>query len=247
MGTALVTGVSRRAGIGSAIARRLIDRGDRVVVHSWVPHDAGQPWGADDLEAVLAELGSPPHVAADLAGPDAPAALVAAARKAVGPLSTLVVNHARSALGRLDEVTAADLDLSFAANARASVLLTQAFAAQYETSAGPGAVVLFTSGQHRAPMAREIPYALSKGAIQQITLTLADALADRDLTVNCVNPGPTDTGWAGPDETEGVAAAMPRGRWNSPAEAAGVVAWLTGPDARSVTGATIDAEGGFRR
>ncbi len=44
-----------------------------------------------------------------------------------------------------------------------------------------------------------------------------------------------------------MAAAMPRGRWNTPAEAAGVIAWLTGPDARSVTGATIDAEGGFRR
>lgn len=247
MGTALVTGVSRRAGIGFAIARRLLARGDRVVVHSWTPHDAGQPWGADDLDAVLAELGSPPHVAADLTGPDAAAALVTAAREAVGPLSTLVVNHARSALGRLDEVTAAGLDACFAANARASVLLAQAFAAQYEPSAGPGSVVLFTSGQHRGPMAREIPYALSKGAIQQITLTLADSLADRDVTVNCVNPGPTDTGWADPGEAGLVAAAMPRGRWNAPAEAAGVVAWLTGPDARSVTGATIDAEGGFRR
>ena len=108
-------------------------------------------------------------------------------------------------------------------------------------------MVLFTSGQHRAPMTREIAYAMSKGAIQQITATLVDALADRDVTVNCVNPGPTDTGWADADEADGVAAAMPRGRWDSPEEAAGVVAWLTGPAARSVTGATIDAEGGFRR
>ena len=247
MGTALVTGVSRRAGIGFAIARRLLDRGDRVVVHSWSPHDAGQPWGADDLDAVLAALGSPPHVAADLADPDAPAALVAAAREAAGPLSVLVVNHARSATGRLGEVTAAELDACFAVNARAAVLLTQAFAAQYEPAAGPGAVVLFTSGQHRGPMADEIPYALSKGAVQQVTATLADAVAGRGITVNCVNPGPTDTGWAGPDQAGQVAAAMPRGRWNSPEEAAAVVAWLTGPDARSVTGATIDAEGGFRR
>ena len=245
--TALVTGVSRRAGIGAAIARRLLDRGDRVVVHSWAPHDAAQPWGADDLDAVLAALGSPPHLSADLADPDAPAALVAAAREAAGPLSVLVVNHARSATGRLGEVTAAELDACFAVNARAAVLLTQAFAAQYEPAAGPGAVVLFTSGQHRGPMADEIPYALSKGAVQQVTATLADAVAGRGITVNCVNPGPTDTGWAGPDQAGQVAAAMPRGRWNSPEEAAAVVAWLTGPDARSVTGATIDAEGGFRR
>ncbi len=247
MGTALVTGVSRRAGIGFAIARRLLDRGDRVVVHSWAPHDAGQPWGADDVDAVLAGLGHPPHVSADLAAPEAPAALVTAAREAVGPLTTLVVDHARSATGRLEDVTAAELDLSFAVNARAAVLLVQAFAAQYEPSAGPGAVVLFTSGQHRGPMAGEIPYALSKGAVQQITATLADAVAGRGITVNCVNPGPTDTGWAGPDQAALVAAAMPRGRWNTPDEAAAVVAWLTGPDARSVTGATIDAEGGFRR
>jgi 3-oxoacyl-[acyl-carrier protein] reductase len=246
-GAALVTGVSRRAGIGFAIAARLIARGDRVVVHSWAPHDREQPWGADDPEAVLAELGRPPAIEADLAAPEAPAALVARARDAAGPLTTLVVNHARSSAGRLAEVTAAELDLSFAVNARAAVLLTQAFAAQYDPSAGPGSVVLFTSGQHRGPMAEEIAYALSKGAVQQITATLADELADRGITVNCLNPGPTDTGWATPALTAQVAGALPSGRWNTPAEAAAVVAWLTGPDATSVTGQTIDAEGGFRR
>jgi 3-oxoacyl-[acyl-carrier protein] reductase len=56
MGTALVTGLSRRNSIGFAVARRLLDRGDRVVVQSWAPHDVEQPWGADDVQAVLAEL-----------------------------------------------------------------------------------------------------------------------------------------------------------------------------------------------
>jgi 3-oxoacyl-[acyl-carrier protein] reductase len=245
--TALVTGVSRRAGIGFAIAQRLIARGDRVVVQSWAPHDAEQPWGADEVDAVLAELGDPPHVSADLADPGAPARLVAAARDAVGPLSTLVANHARSAEGSLAEVTAAELDRCFAVNTRATLLLVQAFAGQYDPSAGPGSVVLFTSGQHRGPMARELPYAVSKGAIQQMTLSLADELIDRDITVNCLNPGPTDTGWADAGTADAVRRHMPRGRWNTPQEAAAVVAWLTGPDARSVTGATIDAESGFRR
>ena len=132
-------------------------------------------------------------------------------------------------------------------NARAAVLLTQAFADQYRADAGRGSVVLFTSGQHRAPMVDEVAYALSKGAIQQITATLADELIDRGITVNCLNPGPTDTGWASPGLTAALAGALPRGRWGSPAEAAAVVAWLTGPDAASVTGQTLDAEGGFRR
>jgi 3-oxoacyl-[acyl-carrier protein] reductase len=127
------------------------------------------------------------------------------------------------------------------------VLLTQAFAAQYEPAAGPGAVVLFTSGQHRGPMAGELPYALSKGAIQQITLSLADELADRGITVTCLNPGPTDTGWADAAVREHVARAMPGGRWNAPGDAADIVAWLTSPAARPLTGQTVDAEGGFRR
>ncbi len=242
-----MTGVSRRAGIGFAVARRLQARGDRVAVHSWAPHDREQPWGGDDPDAVLAELGRPPGLEADLAAPGAPAALVARARDAVGPLTTLVVNHARSSSGRLAEVTAEELDTSFAVNARAAVLLTQAFAAQYDPASGPGAVVLFTSGQHRGPMVEEVAYALSKGAVQQITATLADELIDRGITVNCLNPGPTDTGWAAPGLVTELAGALPRGRWGSPDEAAAVVAWLTGPDAASVTGQTIDAEGGFRR
>ena len=165
----------------------------------------------------------------------------------MGPLTGLVVNHARSSGGRLAEVTAAELDLSFAVNARAAVLLTQAFAAQYRPDSGAGAVVLLTSGQHRGPMAEEVAYALSKGAVQQITATLADELVDRGIRVNCLNPGPTDTGWATAELTAQLAGALPRGRWGSPDEAAAVVAWLTGPDAASVTGQTIDAEGGFRR
>jgi 3-oxoacyl-[acyl-carrier protein] reductase len=246
MRTALVTGVSRRKGIAFAVARRLIERGDRVVVHSWAPHDAEQPWGADEVDAVLAELGGPPHVSIDLADAAAPGRLVAAAREAIGPLTTLVVTHARSAEGDLAEVTAAELDACYAVNARASVLLTQAFAAQYEPAAGPGRVVLFSSGQHLAPQPSEVAYALSKAAIQGVTATLASSLADRGIAVTCVNPGPVDTGWADADVHEFVAQRFPSGRWTTPDETAAVVDWLTGPDAMLLTGRTIDAEAGFR-
>ena len=115
------------------------------------------------------------------------------------------------------------------------------------TTRPPGRVVLFTSGQHLGPMASELPYAISKGAIHQMTLSLADALAERGITVNAVNPGPTDTGWATPDLTERVGRSLPRGSWGSPDEAAAVVAWLVSDGAASVTGQVINAEGGFRR
>jgi 3-oxoacyl-[acyl-carrier protein] reductase len=245
--TVLVTGVSRRSGIGFAVARRLLARGDRLVVASWAPHDEQQPWGADDMPTLLSALGDPPHLAVDLADPRAPADLVARAADVVGPLSTLVAAHARSAGGDLTTVTAAELDACFAVNARASVLLTQAFAGQYEPDAGPGRVVLFTSGQHRGPMPGEIAYALSKGAIQQITATLAAELAPRGIAVTCLNPGPTDTGWADAATRVRVAEGFPSGRWTTPDEIAGVVEWLAGPSGALFGGATLDAEAGFRR
>ena len=55
-GAVLVTGVSRRAGIGFAVARRLIDEGRPVVVSSWAAHDEGQPWGGDDPDAEPADV-----------------------------------------------------------------------------------------------------------------------------------------------------------------------------------------------
>jgi 3-oxoacyl-[acyl-carrier protein] reductase len=248
---ALVTGVSRRQGIGFAITQRLLDEGGIAFVHSWTPHDADLPWGADPvgIDAVLDALGHSDrraHLALDLADPDAPSRLIDAAVDAIGPLNTLVVNHARSSQQSLQDLTTSELDTTWAVNVRATLLLVQAFAGQY-TGTDDGRVVLFTSGQHRAPMAEELPYAVSKGAIHQMTASLAEALIDRGITVNCINPGPTDTGWASADTEAVVRAAMPRKRWNTPEEAAAVVTWLLSPDSASVTGHVIDAEGGFRR
>jgi 3-oxoacyl-[acyl-carrier protein] reductase len=70
-------------------------------------------------------------------------------------------------------------------------------------------------------------------------------LIDRGITVNAVNPGPTDTGWdiAGRDPTP----AMPLGRWGNPNDAARLIAWLCSDEAAWITGQVIDSEGGFRR
>lgn len=184
------------------------------------------------------------HAEADLADP---AALVTAAVDRFGPLAALVVNHARSQAGALADLTAETLDLTWAVNGRATLLLVQAFAEQYRTAPTGGRVVLFSSGQHLGPMPTEIAYAATKGALHQLTMTLSDALIDRGITVNCLNPGPTDTGWADAATTAAVARAMPRGTWNTPAEAAAVVALLLGPDAATITGRVLDAEAGFRR
>lgn len=250
----LITGVSRRRGIGFAIARRLMrEDGSGVFVQSLAAYDATEPWGADPdgIKGVIAELGGEGdrlgHLEVDLADPSAPQRLVDAAVECLGPLDSLVVNHARSQLGTLSELEAGALDAAWAVNVRASLLLVRAFAEQYRPTPQGGRVVLFSSGQHLGPMPNEIPYAATKGALQQITPTLADALAKREITVNCLNPGPTDTGWATADQAASVARHMPRGRWNTPQEAADVVALLLAPQAATITGQVIDAEAGFRR
>jgi 3-oxoacyl-[acyl-carrier protein] reductase len=243
---ALVTGVSRRAGIGYAIARRLMDAGAAVFVQGWTEHDAAQPWGSEPggTEKVAGEL-DVPFAEVDFADPAAPEQLVAAAAEALGPLDILVVNHARSGDGRLAELSAEEIDAFLAENVRAALLLVREFAARHDDSRPGGRVVLMTSGQHLAPMTAEVAYAVSKGALQQATLTLAEELADRGITVNTVNPGPTDTGWglAELDPTQ----RMPFGRWGRPDDAARLVAWLCSDDASWITGQTINSEGGFRR
>lgn len=250
---AVVTGVSRRAGIGFAIARDLLAAGASVLVHSWAPHDAGQPWGADPVgpAGILAALGGEgptlAHVAADFADPEAPARVVAHAVRTFGAIDVLVANHARSSRQGLAELTAEELDLCWAVNARASVLLAREFAAAHDDTRPGGRVVLFTSGQHLGPMSDELPYAISKGAIQQMTLSLSDALIDRGITVNTVNPGPVDTGWAGPELTRRVGRALPAGRWGRPDDVARLVRWLVCDDGAWVTGQVLNSEGGFRR
>ena len=245
---ALVTGVSRSRGIGFAIAKRLTALGADLFAHAWSPYDAGQPWGADpDADALVAELRASgrrvEHIQADFSDPRAPARVFGEARARFGHVDILVVNHAHSGAGSLEALHAEEIDRHLHVNVRAALLLTQEFAVQHSGRAG-GRVILMISGQHRGPMPGELAYVASKGALHQLTRSLAAHLAPRGITVNAVNPGATDTGWAAPALYEAIRAQHPVGRWGEPDDAARLVAWLATDEARWITGQVIDSTGG---
>ncbi len=247
---AIVTGASRRIAIGAAIARRLVADGAAVLLHSWSPHDAEMPWGADDggpealLDELRAEGGRVEPISADLAEPAAPATLVEAAHRAFGRLDIVVANHARSSGQSLETLTVDEIDLSYAVNTRAAMLLVKEFAARHDGRPG-GRVILFTSGQYHGAMPGELPYIASKGALHQLTPSLAAHLIPRGVTVNCVNPGPNDTGYADEVTRSRVAALNPGGRWSRPVDTARLVAWLVSDEADWVTGQVIASDGGW--
>ncbi|GLF95689.1 SDR family oxidoreductase [Streptomyces yaizuensis] len=261
--TALVTGASRRGGIGYAVARRLAAQGASVYLHHHVPHDAGQPWGADPqgpdgvAAGVLAAAGDPGvrvlHGPGDLSDAAAPAELISTATAALGGrLDILVANHALSGSdGRLLEIDAAMLDAHWAVDTRAVILLVQAFARQraaLPARTPGGRVVMMTSGQDIAGgMPNELAYALAKGALASVTRSLATSLAELAVTVNTVNPGPVDTDYLDGDAYRSVADLFPAGRWGMPDDPARLIAWLVTDDAEWITGQVVDSEGGFRR
>ena len=260
---AVVTGVSRRAGIGYAIARRLAALGASLFLHHYAPHDRDQPWGADPgggeaviagvTEALAGDGARVEHGEWDLSDPGAPDRLIDTAAAAFGHLDILVCNHARSSGdGPLGTLTAAMLDAHWAVNTRSAILLAQAFAAvRGEGEVGGdrpgGRIVFMTSGQDLGPLTAEVAYAASKGALASITRTLADQLADQAITLNTVNPGPVDTGYAPPEAHEAVRRHFPQQRWGEPDDPARLIAWLVTDEAAWITGQVINTEGGFRR
>jgi 3-oxoacyl-[acyl-carrier protein] reductase len=228
--TALVTGVSRRRGIGFAVARRFAELGATVFIQHYSPHDAGQPWGADDIDAVrdgiksaLVEGAAFGDLSLDLSLPASVGALMDAASGLTGSVDILVCNHARSGGdGSIFDMTPELLDGHWQVNTRSTLLLTRAFAERYSGRApsvpsrpgehperservdefATGRVIWMTSGQIHGAMRGEVSYATSKAALAGVTPTVASELLARGIILNTVDPGPVNTGYLDPDTTD---------------------------------------------
>ncbi len=246
---ALVTGVSRLKGIGRAICLALAEQEIDIFFTYWTAYDATMPWGSDQQEQeiiqteILAKGVRCACLEIDLSKPESIPILLDAVEHQMGTPTILVNNATYSTEATLETCSAAVLDKHYAVNLRGTTLLCLAFARRFNDTSG--SIVNLTSGQFQRPMRNEIAYAVTKGAVDALTVTLAAELGEHGIRVNAVNPGPTDTGWMTPDLETALLARFPTKRMGLPQDAARLIAFLASEDASWITGQIIHSEGGF--
>jgi 3-oxoacyl-[acyl-carrier protein] reductase len=249
---AIVTGASRINGIGAAVCKILASKGIDIYFTHWTIYDKEMPWGVNSNEPQLIQDMVMKYgvrcekMELDLSDILAPAKLLDAVEEKLGNPSILINNAAYSVDVGYDTLTAEVLDKHYAVNIRGTMLLSAEFACRFSTSSG-GRIVNLTSGQSQGPMAGNIAYATTKGAIDIFTKTLSAEVASKGITVNAVNPGPTDTGWMNSDKKEYILRKSPMGRIGMPKDAAQLIGFLASDEAEWITGQIIHSEGGYQR
>jgi 3-oxoacyl-[acyl-carrier protein] reductase len=237
--TALVTGGSR--GIGRAISLRLAADGARVAVHYGSNELAAKQTVAD----IQAAGGEAFAVRADLAAEDAAEMLWAAFDREAEGLDILVNNAGIGKQQPLADVTSEWFDELVAVNAKAPFFLIQQGLSRLRDD---GRIINISSGATRIAFPADTAYAMTKGALDTLTLALAKELGPRGITVNSVAPGIIETemnGWLqDPAAAAGAAAYSTFNRVGQPADVADVVAFVASDDARWISGQYVDATGG---
>jgi 3-oxoacyl-[acyl-carrier protein] reductase len=235
--SALVTGAS--GGIGGAIARALYGAGAAVVLSG-----TREP----ALQTLAAELGERAHVAAaDLAQPEAADRVVAAAEKATGALDILVNNAGFTRDGLAMRMKDSDFRAVLDVDLEAPFRLARA-AMRGMMKRRAGRIIGIASIVGVTGNAGQANYAAAKAGMIGMSKALAQELASRGITVNCVAPGFIATPMTeslSPEQKAKLAERIPLGRLGTPADVAAAVLYLASDEAAWVTGATLHVNGGM--
>ena len=238
----LITGVSRQLGIGATLAKRFAEAGAEVAVHGYSNYDltvgernSAAANGTENLVRQFKDSG----LNVTLVTPSdfekrgtAERAIEEAAEK-LGGLDGLILNHCYGTAVKIDQWTEEYIDSHLAVNVRAAMMMIKSFSNLADT-AKDNAITTFTSGQYCQIETDLMAYSVSKDAVICLTRGTAKLLAPKNIRVNCINPGPNDTGWYSGDTS----------RWCKPNDAADLALFLHSSYANCITGQTIASDKG---
>ncbi|MGR9181347.1 SDR family NAD(P)-dependent oxidoreductase [Rhizobium leguminosarum] len=236
---ALVTGGSR--GIGAAIALALADKGADVAI----TYERSADRAAEIVRVIEGKGRKALAIQADSADPAAVKRSVDEAAQALGGLDILVNNAAIALYGAIADVSVEQIDALLDVNVRSPLLASQA-AIPY-LQAGGRVITIGSVGAERIVGDTGTVYFMTKSALHSFTRGLARELGSRDITVNLVQPGSTDTDMnpADGDFADFQRALIPLGRYGEPEDVAAAVAFLASPAARHITGTILTVDGGL--
>ncbi|WP_064093340.1 SDR family oxidoreductase [Rossellomorea aquimaris] len=242
---ALITGASIQNDIGTAICRKLASQGINIFFTHW---NSDSEWIEEFQQEILRMDVRCEEIKIDLSDANAALTIYEEMSGKLGYPSILINNGAHSTSNDYVTLEAKTLDDHYAVNMRSTFLLCVEFARRFKKSKlESGRIINMTSGQDLGPMPGELAYAATKGAISAFSRSLSQELAPLGITVNAVNPGPTDSTWMTNEIRNFLLPKFPMGRIGTPDDVARIIAFLASDEAEWITGQIIHSEGGFIR
>ncbi|MEU4208255.1 SDR family oxidoreductase [Rothia terrae] len=247
--TALITGVGRANSIGYVAAKKLAENGWNVCVNYLHSYDDRAELTRDenDLDE-LVHFGQQRGVTIqpvelDLQEAEAPASLIEHAAQ-LGEVRAVITSHAESIDSDILTTSIESFDRHFAVNTRANWLLLKAYAEYAHASLFEETTKSFVAltSDH---VAYNLPYGMSKGALDRLIAAGAVELGGQGFRVNGINPGPINTGWMNEELEQVLTQSTPAGRLGTPEDTAHLIEFLLSDAGHWINGQILHSNGGF--
>ena len=257
---AIVTGANNPQGIGATTALALAREGAKVVlvyksidraydesktdVNGADRYFAANAGNADVVEGRLKEIGADYLIIeSDISDEASVKDIYSAVLNRYGRVDILVNNAAdgdMEGIDTIEQITPKVIDDTFAVNVRGTILMTKEM---INNRGGYGRVINLSTDAAQV-FAGQISYGASKATIEALTRSIALEAAPYGITVNCVAPGPCQTGWIDTELEKNVISIIPMGELIMPEDIADTILFLAGDKARMLTGQVIKVSGG---